>query len=70
MLARQRHRNATTRKLGGTWAGATPFLRNCRTGLAALVAPAHVPCEDQCGSERVLRAYEVDLRVEFEGGNG
>ncbi len=37
---------------------------------AALVAPAHVPCEDQRGSVRVLTPYEVDPRVEFEGENG
>ena len=37
---------------------------------AVLVAPAHVPCEDQPSSERVLTRYEVGLPVEFEGGNG
>ena len=43
LLARQQHHKVPTKKLGGTWAGATPFLRNCRTGWAVLVAPAHVP---------------------------
>jgi len=70
LLARHRHRKATPRKLGSTWAGATPFLRNCRTGWAVLVAPAHVPCEDQRSSERVLTACEVGPRLKFEGGNG
>jgi hypothetical protein len=32
LLARLQHRKVRTKKLGGTWAGATPFLRNCRTG--------------------------------------
>jgi len=70
LLARQQHHKVPTKKLGGTWAGATPFLRNCRTGWAVLVAPAHAPCEDQRRSVSVLRPYKVDPRVEFEGGNG
>jgi len=37
---------------------------------AVLVAPAYVPCKNQRGSLRVLTPYEVDPRVEFEGGNG
>jgi hypothetical protein len=32
LLARQQHREVPTKKLGGTWEGATPFLWNCRTG--------------------------------------